>query len=465
MSAANHGNDSLACGYSRGAAAILSKSSFIGLPIVLMVLDLWPLDRPFRRPILERSPLIAILLLAAAVQIAIFGQVSLPKLDGSAPLELFSTTMASFVTRLAWPVGLLPFVPFRNWSSVSHIGIWRDLAITALLIVLPVWGFFRCRPLFTAMAGALLIVYPAFLYAPFSDAPLGDLYLYPVLILPLVVLAAWIGERDVSFQSPFVRCAALAQIALLAVLGVHAYSQTFTWQSGGELFAATIRANPNWSPGYIGLIEATIAENDYEAALRYAKKAVGVAPEDASTQFYVGTALLLQTGSRAGEAIAPLRKALASNSNWIECLQNLGVALARCGEFEKAIEYLERARDLQPNSAGIRVGLGNSYLKVHRAASARRELQEALRLQCNSMTHLSLAVAWAANDAPDMARRHLAAAVARDPHMAARAAAIEEFRRYRDRPGFESLIGPLRDDAIGPSGEAELPAARNARGS
>lgn len=447
------------------AAAILSKPTFIGLPIVLMVLDFWPIQRPLRGPLAARLPLLTILILAAAVQFMILRQATMRTSAVPAPLELFARTFAIFVTRVFWPIGLLPFNPLEGWTAASHVVIWRDLAISSLLIVLPAWAYFRFRPLFAAGVGGLLFLGPAFLNTPFTEMQLSDQYLYPVLIPTFIVLTAWIGEHRPTLRSPMVRCTAMVQFAVIAVFAVLSYSQSLIWQSSRSLFSAIVRTHPTWPHGHIGLIEAVIAEGDYDVALQAAQRAVQVAPEDASTQFYLGTALLLQTGSRAGEAIAPLRKALASNPNWIGCLQNLGVALARCGRFDKAIKFLERARDLEPNSAGIRLSLGNSYLRVHRPSSARGELQEALRLKNDPVTQLSLAAAWAANGSLDRARLHLAAAVAKDPRMSARAAANEELRRLRNQPGFESLID---DRAGGPerfSSDLETPAARKARGS
>ena len=127
---------------------------------------------------------------------------------------------------------------------------------------------------------------------------------------------------------------------------------------------------------------------------------------------------------------------------------------------------LERARDLDPHSAGIRVGLGNAYLKVHRFASARGEFQEALRQRNNSAAHLGLAIAWAANEKPDYARRHLAAAIAKDPTFAERAGRSSELRRYRDMPGFDTML-KFPDDAVegSASSATESPAARRAHGS
>ncbi|MBK8268487.1 MAG: tetratricopeptide repeat protein [Planctomycetes bacterium] len=138
--------------------------------------------------------------------------------------------------------------------------------------------------------------------------------------------------------------------------------------------------------------------------------------------------------------------------------------LARSGRSDEAIAYLERARDLQPRSSGIRLGLGNAYLKIQRFASARREFQEALRHHNDPMAHLGLAIAWAANDEPRFALRHLEAAVAKDPRFAERAGRSPELRKLIEYPGFQSLIHIPLDPVLSDGGATESPAARRATG-
>ncbi|MCA9255191.1 MAG: tetratricopeptide repeat protein, partial [Phycisphaerales bacterium] len=144
------------------------------------------------------------------------------------------------------------------------------------------------------------------------------------------------------------------------------------------------------------------------------------------------------------------------NPNWIECLQNLAVALGRNGRTEEAIKYFERARDLDPSSAGIRLGLGTAYLETQKYADARREFEEALKRDNTPSAHLGLAIAWAANDNPDYAQRHLAVAVEKDPDVAFRAGRSPLLKRYADRPGFRSLISvdPKANNGKGPVTDA-----------
>lgn len=314
------------------------------------------------------------------------------------------------------------------------------MAVLVLLVAGLMGSFVISRPLFAAIAGAVVLVFPALVNAPFADQLLSDQYLYAVLIVPSLAWAAWLKTRGPLLERPWGRCAAMALAAVAVVFSVGSYIQSYVWHSSRDLYLHTIALYPKCTHGYVGLVESFIQEGDLDSALRFAERAVDVAPDDPSTQFYLGRVLLLHRDGRSSEAIGPLRRALASDPDWIDCLHNLGIALTDTGQMAEAIGYLERARDLRPHSPGIRIALGTAYLKVDRPASARGEFQLALKDRNGPMAHLGLAKAWAANEMPEYARRHLAAAIAQDARCAVVAARTPALRRLRHEPGFESLM-------------------------
>ncbi len=418
------------------AAALLSKPAFLGLPVALLALDVWPLRRSGWRPVLEKLPLVAVALACAALHHRLRGQVEpiqTPDLHGVA---LLAANLGSFARRLVWPVGLSPFYPPQAPPGGLVVGVPLLIAPFAATVA----ALRYCRPVFTGLAGALVMVIPALYYAPLGNQLLGDQYLYPALILPLAAAAAWVGEKGNILRLPSGRCAAVAVGGLVLMVGVLANVQTYVWHSSKNLFTHMIALHPHWSRGYLGLVEALILEGDLDAALHYARKGVAVAPADPSSKFYLGRVLVLHHDGRSAEAIEPLRQALASNTKWVDCLHNLGIALVDVGRVDEAIGYLEQARDLRPRSAPIRLTLGTAYLLADRPASARAEFQEALYYENEPMAHFGLAQAWAGNNQPELARRHLAVAVAHDSRYAALAARFPELRRLSGLPGFEGLI-------------------------
>lgn len=447
-------------------AAVLCRPVFAVLPVVFMMLDLWPLKRGGWSPLTEKVPMYLLMLATAALHL-INRSAARPASAGDTPgVELVSHTVAALAARLMVPLKISPYQPIETTVAGLRLGMTFDLVFCGLLLACLIWSFLRYRPLFVGLAGATVLLLPAVLDAAYSERLLSDHYLYPVLLMPIVAAAAWLGGQERFFERLRGRWTAIGVGCALPFLAVQSFNLTLDWQSPLSLYQRTVALYPSWSAGHIGVVESYIEENDLDMALLAARQAVRIAPDDAGTQFYLGTALLLHPDARSAEAIAPLRKALSTDAQWIECLQNLGVALARSGQTEEAIGYLERARDLAPDSANIRLGLGNAYLKVERFASARGEFQEALKQRNDPMVHLGLAIAWAANDVPEHARRHLAAAVKLDPEYALRAGRSPELRKLRLTPGFEDLIViPGEADADVTLFPQSVPAARRARGS
>jgi Flp pilus assembly protein TadD len=461
-------------------AAVLSKPTFLGLPIVLLILDIRPLERsggssaprrtadaearpsPKRsqwRPIAEKIPLFALMLVAGAMQLRIYEHVEPTAAPGIGGFEVLARNMSSFLWRIVWPVDLSPFYPLTE-TGLGMAGTWlAGIPVLVLLVVLFVVSFRWARPVFAAFAGATVLVFPATLNMPYTNQLLGDECLYPVLIVPVLIAGDWIRRKGIALRTARQRMAAVCIVGVAAILGTYSNLQAGSvWLNSRQYYEHAIARYPNWAPGYLGLVRAYFRRGDLDSALRYAERAVDIDPDNPNTQFYLGRVLLHHRSGRSSEAIGPLRKALASDPDWIDCLQDLGAALAENGKPDEAVVYLERARDLRPRSATILLHLGLVYLDLGRPSSARRELQLSLNEQTDPITHLALARAWAAAGQEDYARRHLETAVELNSQMAVAAADAPELWKLRDEPGFESLI-----DGSHRSAERSSPAHRPER--
>ncbi|MFH1420306.1 MAG: tetratricopeptide repeat protein [Planctomycetota bacterium] len=442
-------------------AACLSKPVFVGLPVVLLILDIWPLNRgrmprdvgkpqtqagtnppPGCSPwklLIEKVPLFVLMAACIAKQLWVHAHVQQTPTVSISATEVVAQNLVSFVARIFWPVDLTPYYPFSQGIAgvVGSIlgGVLALLALGTLAVVL----FRLSRPLFAAAAGATVMVFPALLDVSFAAQLLGDQCLYAALVVPALAAGVWLGSWREPLRRASGRIVATGLMALAMILAAQSHLQAYLWQDGETLYRYTIKHYPKWVPGYVEIIRSYLRQGDLDSALFYAEKAADVAPEDPSTQFYLGHVMLRHPSGRSHEAIAPLRRALASDPDWIDCLQDLGVALARTGQTEEAIVHLEHARDLRPRSADIHLGLGHAYLDVGRPSSARREFQLSLEAQSSPLAHLGLARAWAANDQPEIARKHLATALALDPSIQPRAALAPELTHLRDEPGFEAL--------------------------
>ncbi len=100
-----------------------------------------------------------------------------------------------------------------------------------------------------------------------------------------------------------------------------------------------------------------------------------------SEQPYLNLGRLLLELDRAGEAIAPLEKAVELGANNAGCHLKLGTAYLRTNRLPDAQRELENAERLEPENAAIHYQLARFYKQIHRMDKAKIEFQRTEELQ------------------------------------------------------------------------------------
>ena len=104
------------------ALGLMCKPMLVTLPLVLLLLDYWPLQRvepeSFRGLVLEKLPLLA--LSAASCVVTILAQHKALQSTGSfsLPLRLANALVSCMVYlgQMVWPAGLAVFYPYPNYG-------------------------------------------------------------------------------------------------------------------------------------------------------------------------------------------------------------------------------------------------------------------------------------------------------------------------------------------------------------
>jgi len=373
---------------------LMSKPMAVTLPLVLLLLDYWPLGRmgrvPLGRLVLEKVPL---LVLSAASSVVTF----IAQQQGEAVATLKSLPFAdrlanalvSYVAYLAkavWPADLAVFYP--------HPGIWPlwQIALAvAVLVAISVlaWRLRRSSPyLIVGWLWFLGTLVPVIGLVQVGDQAMADRYTY----LPLVglgIMAAWGGAEAVERRPRRrVPTAALWTAVLVALLWV-GHRQVQTWRDGLTLFGHDLAVTSGNYLAHNNLGVALMDRGDYPSAERHFLEALRIRPGLADARNNLGILrtlqgkngeaalhfrevirirpdypgarrrlgdLLLRAG-QASEAIACYREALARTPDDPELHNNLAVALASEGRKGEAIGHLERALALRPGYGDARGNL------------------------------------------------------------------------------------------------------------
>ena len=370
--------------------SLLSKASGMTLPIVLIVIDVYPLRRlpwPPRgwlgkatRDIwLEKIPFLVLATAAALVAVAAQREtgalLSVGAYGVGRRFAQFVYSLLFYPLKTIVPTHLSPIyeLPLRDAGGA----LWLVAgAVFLTAVVAALFALRRKYPALTACAVCYLV-----LIAPVSGVAqsgiqfVADRYSY-LSCLSFALLAAGIAYKIQSRWNPAPVWIAAALILLS--LGAATWRQTEVWRDSETLWRHAIAVQPASSYAHynLGLVlfrQGAIANAkiQYEEALR-------LNPEDAEAENNLG--LLLATRGEMDEALRHLQVAVRLEPRYAKPYYNIGRVLLRKGRAAEAVEYLTTALRLAPGTAEIHENLGRALALQGKRDEAIGHLEEAVRI-------------------------------------------------------------------------------------
>jgi len=351
------------------SAGLLSKSMLVTLPIVLLVLDWWPLrrmaaagviglagpaggrppgdvpQRTLRELVLEKLPLLALSVASAVLTLLSVGDVVRPISTLPFLVRASSSVVAyaTYVLQLVWPVGLAPHYPYSSTGPVAWEVVASAVFVAALTAL--AWRCRRAWPAFTAgWAWFLITLLPVIGFIPSGIQLIADRYTY-VSQIWLVVALVW-GAADLSQRRGIPRPA----IWILATAGLIGLTLVGRWQAW------------HW--------------RDSESLWRYT-----LAVTDDNAYAHANLASVLAQKGEPVEAAEHNRRALALESDNLIALSNLATLLVDRGGTAEAIRLYERSVQINPKFVFGWFNLGNALQKVGRTSEAEAAWQKVTELE------------------------------------------------------------------------------------
>jgi tetratricopeptide (TPR) repeat protein len=326
------------------ACGLMAKPMLVSLPLLLLALDWWPLQRKFS--IAGKLPLFG--LAAAASAMTIWAQRqsgSIAAIDGL-PLGLrLSNAVVSYVEYLGkaiWPARLAVLYPF----PVAGIPAWRVTASAALLIAITalVIVFRKQRPwLLVGWCWYLVTLAPVIGIVQAGMQSMADRYLYIPMIGLLIAMAWELSPRAIPVAG-----------VLVVACAVLTWRQIPVWHDGVTLFEHTLAVTQNNFIAQNNLGVELDRRGQPEAALVHYKEAVRIRPGDrhsennyAQAMFDKGKRLLEE--ERFAEALAAMQESVRHRDDNAQAHLYAGVILASFGRYSEALASVDRALLLEPD--------------------------------------------------------------------------------------------------------------------
>jgi Tfp pilus assembly protein PilF len=375
------------------AAAALSKSMVMGLPLILIVLDVYPLRRLHlgagllqrsRGVLLEKIPFVAIGVGCAATAyyvVKTFTPLTTSEvLPWSGRVAMVFYTLWFYVSRSVAPVALSPLyelpVEVSLWQPRFALAALTVSVTTALLIALR-----RRWP-----AGLAVWITYAVILAPISGIVHAgfqlahDRYSYLACLGWALLLGGAVGamaEGRISSLGPGLRRTALAAMAAwLLALGWMGWHQVQVWNDSYTLWTHAIDSDPRCAICHGNLAAHLVNNDDVAGAMRHAKEAMVLRPERPRAYATFGFALI--KAGRPAAAIPYFETFLAKMPNSADGLTGLGLAMLRSGRPQQAVEPLYRAATLKPNDTFVRLNYAATLVALGDGDAAKAEYRAIL---------------------------------------------------------------------------------------
>ena len=399
---------------------LMSKPMLVTLPIILLLLDYWPLRRfeggafvACRRLIPEKIPLIAMSAVVSAI--TIYAQDISGAMESLGDVGLLDrmvnavVSYGGYVAKMLQPVNLAVFYPYPASFPLSLL--LPSVALLVALSLLSVRYIHTAPYLAIGWLWYLITLLPVIGLIQVGAQAMADRYTY-VSLIGLFIVIAW-GIPDLlkgnSFYRYFIPVAAGTTILLMVIL---TFQQTAVWRDSRVLFEHAIAvtegnfvAHNNLGiyllggkhfveaeshfekvvqikPGnekYLNNLGLAIyRQGRYDEAMKYYLQAIAINPLFADT-YYLAADVCLRSG-REDEALGYYRKALQLRPGNAGAENNVAAILIRQEKLDEAILYLKAAIKHHPDYAVARNTLAVILTRKNQIGEAIAELNEALRI-------------------------------------------------------------------------------------
>ncbi|HID30926.1 MAG TPA: tetratricopeptide repeat protein [Desulfobacterales bacterium] len=380
--------------------AILSKTSVVMLPLVLLGCAWWQRGRIARKDLVLSVPFFILAAVLGLVTVWFQYNVAIAG-------DIVRT--GGFFSRLAgagWAVW------FYLWKAIIPSGLsfiyprW-NIDATAIVSYLPAMILFGCfavfwryrrgwgRPFLFGLGYYVVTLFPVLGFFDINFMRFSlvtDHWQYTSiigLIAVVVGLGAWIWDRWQTKVRHFATILAVAVIGLLCVLTwvrCHAFKDLET------LWRDTISKNPEAWMAHSNLGSILAGQGRFEEAISHCSTALRINPGHAWIHGALGVAL--SNLGRLEEAIQHFSEALRLKPDFVEAHNDLGLALSKQGRFKEAITHFSKALKIAPDFADAHCNLGLGLARQGRLEEAIQHFSEALRLKPDFMdAHYNLGLA------------------------------------------------------------------------
>ena len=417
------------------ALALLSKPMAVTLPMTLLLLDFWPLQRiqisglkktatSLWRLALEKWPFF---LLIPAMSIVTF----LAQKSGGAVISLNSLSLhhratnalisyVSYLRKMVWPSDLAIFYshPPRgaDWPMFQVV-----LAATVLLTLTAILLWLARRRTYFAIGWFWFLgtIFPVIGFFQVGPQAMADRFTYMPMI-GLFIIIAWGASGFIK------RPAVLAPLAIATLTAclILTMNQVRSWKDSVTVFTHAIEVTSDNALAHNNLGSALDAVGKSEQARDHYIQALKIEPGYALAHNNLG--YMIAMDGKLDKAIGHFKAALFSDPGYVGAMINLGNALATQGKFDEAAVQFKAALTREPEDSDAQSNLGNVLTQQGKYDEAAQHYTASLATDPNnSQTHINFGLLLKQQGKTEEAKKQFTEALRINPKESAAQKALD----------------------------------------
>ena len=393
------------------ALGLMAKPSLVTVPILLLLLDYWPLERFEKSPaaqskqnswwdrrsliqriMFEKIPLVV--LSAASSFATVMAQrhtmSSIELIPLTWRIQNALVSYCVYVWQMFWPTRLAVFYPHPQ----NTIPFWQLSLALVFLVGISAAAFILRRKQPYLLVGWLW--YLGMLVPMIGLVQVGwharaDRYTYlPQIGLYLIIgwgagaiSASWRRRREIL---------CLLAILVVGALTSQTWAQTKYWQRSELLWMHTLAVTSDTEIAHNALGEDLLKRGHLDEAIAHFQTAVRIRPGFLDAESNLGVALLQQ--GKPDEAIVEFQKVLARNPKFAKGYFDMGAALLQKQNPEGAIAEFRKAIAFRPDYAEAHNNLAIALFQTDQIDEAITHWERSVAIDKeNAEAHNNLAVA------------------------------------------------------------------------
>jgi lipoprotein NlpI len=376
--------------------ALMSKPMAVTLPVVLLILDVYPLKRLDVTSLLRSKPgvltekLPFFMFSAAASVLTVMAQKesgAIKSLDvhplGERILVAFRS-LCFYLYKTVWPRNLAPLYPYPSEISVFGL-MYTGAIITVLGITLfCIWSWKKQKIWAVVWTFYVVTLLPVLGIVQVGEQAAADRYTYipglgAFLLVGLGSAYGWgkiIRKGNGIFRAFF---ASASAIFILLALSFKTVNQIEAWKDSVTLWTWELKVFPDSYVAYKNLGKAHKDLGMYNQAIQDYDKSVALKPD--YTDAYVNRGNVYKELKSYQRALEDYKTALILDHDFAVAYFNRGVVYSELEEYMKSIEEYNRVIELAPSYAYAYLNRGLVYERIGDYQQALKDYTEAIKLR------------------------------------------------------------------------------------